>query len=543
MKSRALYIVPLAVALAALFLWPRGDGLQERVEEPAPPPPPVLPAVGNLRDFIPDQDLPIREQVPLPAMLPKATADSIPGETTVRLDSPQAMAAFLDAASAAGLRVLGVIPELLVVRVGGDAAALARLARDGFELENNYRVRAPALPDDDLWQAVSFGSFSNRILDFLGVPESADRLTWGAGVTIAILDTGWVGHSAVAAGTVREIDILGASPEGDYSGHGTAVAGLIASTDPFAPGIAPGSDILSIRVLDSNGEGDAFTLAQGIIAAANAGAQVINMSLGGYSDSGVLREAIRYVTAQGAVLVAASGNDGLARVTYPAAYPEVIGVNAVDANSNRAPFSNYGQGIDVAAPGYQVNALWEGDQFVAFDGTSASAPLVSGMVARLLQTGAATGPAEVLALIRAQANDTGPPGDDLQYGAGVLNAARLESYEQRGIYDLALADLYPATEESDGASVPLYVTFQNRGTEYAPGTAVDISVNGTAYFYRLPGMPPGRVESIKVQIPLASVKSGDAFQVTALARVADGFPDNNPHNNGGRIVLTRQPGE
>jgi hypothetical protein len=543
MKSRWASLAALLVLLAVGGFLFRPD--PSRVPQtPAPEVDPDRPVtLDDFRTFVPDEPVFAASSPPPAIELPVPTPDAIPGEYTVRFDSAESLAAFLEQAAANGLTIKGIIPELLVARVGGNADALANLAQQGLELENNYRVRAPTVPDMDLWQAASFGAFNDAILAYLGVPDTADHLSWGKGITIAILDTGWDGHKSVAEGTVREIDILDSSAEGEYAGHGTAVAGLIASTDPFAPGIAPGSDLLSIRVLDSSGSGDAFTLAQGIIAAVNNGARVINMSLGGYSDSSVLRDAIRYATGQGAVLVAAAGNDGLAQVTYPAAYPQVIGVNAVDANGNRTPFSNYGAGIDVAAPGYQINALWEDDAFVYFDGTSASAPLVSGMAARLLQTGAATTPEQGQALIRQYANDTGFPGEDLQYGAGILNAARLESLDQRGIYDLALADLYPAIEESDGASVPLYVTFQNRGTEFSPGTSVDISVNGSPYFYRLPTMPPGKVESVIVPIPLTRVNSGDPFKVTAVARVPDGFPDANPQNNGGRIVLTRQPEE
>ncbi|NDV62408.1 S8 family serine peptidase [Puniceicoccales bacterium CK1056] len=475
--------------------------------------------------------------------LPAPSEDSLPGEYTIRFADQEAMEAFLEQAGASGLSVLGTIPELLMVRVRGSGAELALLVPEGSELENNYRVRTPTIPDEQLWQAGILAAFNGNALSYLGAPSAIGRIDWGEGIVVAVLDTGWSGHPSVPDGSVRQLDMLGGNDDGTYSAHGTAVAGLIASNDFFAPGIAPGSEILAIRVLDTDGQGDAFTLAQGIIAAVNNGASVINMSLGGYSDSGVLRQAVNYASENGVVMVAAAGNDGMNRLTYPAAYASVIGVNAVDANGNRTPFSNYGEGLDIAAPGYHVHALWDEEGYVFFDGTSASAPLVSGMAARLLQTGAATTPAAVQSLIRNYANDTGLPGEDLQYGAGILSAARLETSGQRGINDLALADLYPAVEESDGATIPLYVTFQNRGSEFTPGTSVDISVNGNPFFYRLPGMAPGRVESVTVPIPLTRLNAGERFEVTAIARMVDGFADDQPENNGGRIVLQRPPGE
>ena len=317
------------------------------------------------------------------------------------------------------------------------------------------------MPDPNVWQNWNLKAFKGGVLDYLQVPTGESRLSWGKGKTIAILDTGWLGHDAEVGASIRELNLIDAPREGEYSGHGTAVAGLIGSKNPFAPGIAPGADILAIRVLDGNGEGNPFTLAEGIIQAVDDGADVINMSLGGYGNSEILQSAVNYAAERGVVLVAASGNDGYATVTYPAAYGNVIGVASVDAAGNRTPFSNYGSGVDVSAPGYEINALWDDDSYVYFTGTSPSAALVSGMAGRLLQSGVATNGSEVKQLILDYANDTGPPDFDPQYGAGILNADRLESIGKSGIYDVALADLYPATEESDGTAFPLYITVQN----------------------------------------------------------------------------------
>lgn len=493
--------------------------------------------------FNPVEDFVISPDKTGSVKIPEASTESIPGEFAVHFASQEQMEAFIDSIADSGLSVLSAIPELLMVRVSGSGDALAALLPEGSSLETNNRVRAPLLPDEEFWQSGILAAFKGDAVNFLDAPQSDDRLGWGEGVLVAVLDTGWNGHPSIPDGVVRQIDLLEGEVDGTYTAHGTAVAGLIASTDSFAPGIAPGSNILSVRVLDSNGQGNAFTLARGIISAVNNGADVINMSLGGYANSLVLREAVEFANSKGVVLVAAAGNDGVGRLTYPAAYDSVIGVNAVDANGNRAPFSNFGDGLDLAAPGFQVHTLWDGESYAFFDGTSASAPLVSGMVARLLQTGAADSPSEVQSLLRQYANDTGLPGIDPQYGAGLLNAARLESINVRGLNDLALADLYPAVELSDGATVPLYVTFQNRGSEFTPGSPVDITVNGSPYFFRLPGIAPGQVESVTVPLPLSRLNAGEQIVVTAVARTAEGFPDDQPANNGGRIVLRLPPDE
>ncbi|MDC0504110.1 S8 family serine peptidase, partial [Verrucomicrobiales bacterium] len=95
--------------------------------------------------------------------------------------------------------------------------------------------------------------------------------------------------------------------------------------------MAPASDILSIRVLDAEGLGNSYTVASGIVTAVDSGASVINLSVGGYSDSTVLREAVAYAIDSGVAVVAAAGNDGSNAPSYPAAYEGVVGVSAVDA--------------------------------------------------------------------------------------------------------------------------------------------------------------------------------------------------------------------
>lgn len=474
--------------------------------------------------------------------IPEPDRHALPGEYTVSFSDSGSMAAFIEQAEARGLRILGSIPALGVVRVGGSASDLSALLKEGMEVGLNYRMDAPVLPDPALWEELNLAAFNDGVLGFLGVPASEERLSWGTGTTIAILDTGWIDHAAFGDKVVRELDLVEGPREGDYAAHGTAVAGLIGSTNPFAPGIAPGSDLLAVRVLDGEGKGDSFTLASGIIAAVDNGADIINMSLGGYGNSKVLQEAVAYAGERGVLLVAASGNDGAGSLTYPAAYTDVIGVTAVDAGGNRTPFSNFGEGVDVAAPGYQIHALWENDDFVYFDGTSASSPLVAGMASRVLESGHATSPGDIQFLIRETANETGLPGFDPQYGAGILNAERIEASGESGIYDMALADLYPAIEESDGGTFPLYVTLENRGTEFISESSVEITVNGTPYFYRFSGLNEGAVESIQIPISEAALENGERYDVSARVVLPGSYEDKRPDNDAGDITLQKVPG-
>jgi thermitase len=487
---------------------------------------------------------PLINKGPLPAEAGAQAASSdlaIPGEVVIRFRDAEALESFVSAARERGVQVLAVLPELLAVRIGGASGDVQPLLGDDALVSNNYRVRIPDVPDPEFWQNANSSPLGSGVLDFLGISDSADWPNFGEGVTIAIIDTGWSGHTAVPSESVRQLELFPVSMEGQFSAHGTAVAGLIASVDPYAPGIAPGSQILSIPVLDGNGEGDAFSLAAGIVAAVDQGADVINMSLGSYGDSEVLRQAVAYAAAQGVVMVAASGNDGRNLVTYPAAYESVIAVAAVDAEGNRAAFSNYGEEIDLAAPGVKVHALWEGDAFVYFDGTSASAPLVAGMAARILQSGTAATAEEVRQVLLDTANETGLPGDDVQYGAGILNAARIESAGQSGIIDVALADLYPALEQLDAGVFPLYVSLENRGTEFIPESSVELQVNGQPYFYRFSGLEPGGFASIQFPVQQDYLISGQVFAVSAKVGLPAGYEDSLPLNDEGNITLSFTP--
>lgn len=531
-------VLAVLVLLAAALLWravperQTGLGGESIVDEP-------MPAAGDFAAYTAEPG-----PIPGPGIpLPRPAEDAIPGEYTVFFKDNTSLQEFLAAGEGTGVRILGVLPQLLAVRVAASASNLQPLLKEGMTVDNNFAVSVPSVPDPEFWESADLKAFNADVMGFLGAPSAIDRLAWGEGVTIAVLDTGWAGHNSIGDARVRVIDLVGSYNDGEFSGHGTAVVGLVASNDPFAPGISPASDILAVKVLDAAGRGDAFTLAQGILTAVDAGADVINMSLGSYGDSQVLQAAIEYADKRGVVMVAASGNDGEGRVTYPAAYEQVIGVAAVDADGNRAPFSNYGEGIDLAAPGYRLHALWDEDAYIYFDGTSAAAPLVSGTVARVLQTGLASSPDEVAELLRRQANETGLPGDDIQYGAGILNVQRIEDFSTSGIIDLALADLYPAVEQSDGTTFPLYATIENRGTEYLPGATVELSINGTPYFYRFNGLVPGEVDSVQIPVSIRKLDLGEGYRIEAKVVLPERLTDARPANDEGRITLDKANGE
>jgi thermitase len=210
-------------------------------------------------------------------------------------------------------------------------------------------------------------------------------------VLVAIADTGIDSthpdlESKVVAGVDCTNSCFPVTPQ-DGNGHGTHVAGIAAAATNNSIGIAGLSydtKLLSVKVLSTSGSGYYSWIANGITWAADNGARVINLSLGGSISSTTLREAVQYAVSKGVVVVAAAGNNGSTRKLYPAYYPETISVAATDQNDNKAYFSTYGSWVDVAAPGINILSTVPGSSYANFSGTSMAAPFVSGLAALLI---------------------------------------------------------------------------------------------------------------------------------------------------------------
>ncbi len=191
-------------------------------------------------------------------------------------------------------------------------------------------------------------------------------------------------------------------------------------------GVAPGATILPVEALDPMGLGDTSTVARGIIAAANAGARVINLSLGGPDRDPVLDRACAYALSKGAVVVAAGGNsfaDGNLP-QYPAASPGVVGVASVDASGSASLFANSGGYIDLAAPGENVVAAAPGG-YSRGTGTSFAAPQVAGTFALMIAANPRLRPGALITLARRTAQDDRTlDGVDVEVGYGVVRADR-----------------------------------------------------------------------------------------------------------------------
>ncbi|MFC7441073.1 S8 family peptidase [Laceyella putida] len=223
--------------------------------------------------------------------------------------------------------------------------------------------------------------------------EAAWDVTKGSSeVKVAIVDTGVdYNHPDLAGKVEKGKDFIDNDNDPmDENSHGTHCAGITAAKTDNNEGIvgmAPEVTILAERVLDENGSGTWDSVASGITHAADAGAKVISLSLGGSENSKALEDAVKYAAGKGAVIVAAAGNESTNAPSYPAYYDDAIAVAATDQNDLKAYFSNFGDWVDVAAPGVDILSTVPGGGYETMSGTSMATPLVAGEAALLASQG------------------------------------------------------------------------------------------------------------------------------------------------------------
>ncbi|MCX7844442.1 MAG: S8 family peptidase [Candidatus Bipolaricaulota bacterium] len=290
-----------------------------------------------------------------------------------------------------GGQVIHVIPgiEVHVVRIPqGRVPEMVRayLLEELVEFaEPDYVAVAYLVPNDP-------GYAYQWALPKIQAPQAWDLTTGSSAIRIAILDTGIdQDHEDLRAKIVANRNFTTSPTVDDRQGHGTHVAGIAAAVTNNARGVAGvgfNAVLMNVKVLDDNGSGQYSWIANGIVWAADNGAHVINMSLGGPATSSTLEAAVRYAYSRGVVLVAAAGNENTSSPSYPAYYPECIAVAATDQNDAKASFSNYGAWVDIAAPGVSIYSTLPNHtnrtgvrNYGYLSGTSMAAPHVAGVAA------------------------------------------------------------------------------------------------------------------------------------------------------------------
>ena len=456
-----------------------------------------------------DFDFPLRSSDQFGILDLAYPSKAIPGELVVHFDNRKDYLAYLEALTNADIAPLGQIDELLVVRIPESALLHADFGQFGARTSYSYPIECPLPPVEiDPEVLASLRAYGLSACAITGGFIAGE----GEGVIVAILDSGIQAHPQFDEVYIVPIDLAGGGVAERGGAPGTSVASIITGSE----GIAPAVELLVVRVLDNEGLGNSYNVAQGIVQAVDHGVQIINMSLGVYQDSPLLRQAVKYADDRGVIMVAAAGNDGYNRIPYPAAYSEVLAVTAVDANRQHALFPNQSEEIDFAAPGVGILTAKEDKGTTLFSGTSAAAPFVSGTLASLMSGAAALPPKQAVEILKRYLNDQGAPSADPVYGAGLVDWDRLRERAAPNLLDVALADIYLQADAQPGTTMPIEVTVQNRGTNWFSDAQLEVFIGeAEPVSFVLGSLGPGQTTTRKVFTQIPTLDSDETLSLVA----------------------------
>jgi len=343
-------------------------------------------------------------------------------------------------------------------------------------IEPNIRYEIDSVPNDPEWPK-QWGPAKMEA-------DYAWNITTGdPSVLVAVIDTGidW-NHPDLAANYVPlGYDWANNDPDpmDDY-GHGTHVAGTVAAVVNNGVGIAGLAQvrIMAEKVLDEGGSGSLSDVTRGIVHSVDQGAKIINLSLGSYVKSNLLHEAVKYAYDRNVLVVAAAGNDATSVKHYPAAYDEVVAVTATDESDNPASFTNYGDWVEVAAPGVRIYSTFWDDSYVYASGTSMSAPHVAGVAALIWSWFPSMTRDQVWAQLQYSADDLSEPGYDVYYGFGRVNARRAVEQAPSN-HDLLVLNLKTPAYVRLGKVAAVNTTILNMGNSHESNIMVRLLVNSS----------------------------------------------------------------
>lgn len=392
-----------------------------------------------------------------------------------------------------GLEEIGEIKQIetKVLKIkdrGSVASKIKALSKNKHVLyvEPDYVVKAVSVTPNDTYYASEQALMMERI----SAPGGWGLSTGSSDVVIAVLDSGVnMAHPDLQGRFVPGYDFVNndSDPTDDY-GHGTPVAGIAAATGNNGRGVAGidwSAKIMPLKVLGASGTGYSSVIAKALIFAADQGVGVVNMSFGSGAATNTLANAVSYASARSVILVGSAGNESISQINYPAAYPEVISVSALQRDAlTLASFSSYGSGLDVCAPGAMTYSTLMNGAYGYFSGTSAAAPFVSGLAALVRGVNPSLNSTQVREILTSTATDLGDSGYDVKYGYGRINmeGALLKA---KNAASPSPADTTPPTvtitSPSSGASVAGLIDVNISAIDNVGISKVELLVDGKLY--------------------------------------------------------------
>ena len=418
--------------------------------------------------------------------------------------STQVQAEILAAVGAEDLSYIRALRIHGVLLPGGDSLAdsieLLEANAAVASIEPDREREAGATPSDsaygDQWS-----------LPKIGWDNVFGTVSPSGSARVAILDTGVDGsHPDLDGNVVPGTSILdGSNGLSDPNGHGTAMAGIVAAETNNGTGVAgvgyAGVQVMPVTVLDSDGTGQDSDIIEGVVYAAENDADIILMAFSNPGYSEMLQAAVDYAWEEGAVLVAATGNDGSSTVTFPAGDRGVIGVSNTDSSDALSGSSNYGQTVFLGAPGTGIATTSAGGGTTSISGTSAAAAHVAGAAALIKATSGASNGVVVSRLAR----NAEPAGSRDQTGNGRLNL-------DRAVADTSTDSIQPAGADPIGSGGPIvgpYLAAATTAVEiapaYYPAPSPTTTVREFTVLARITNAPGNGAKCVRVTLPTGYV--------------------------------------
>jgi subtilisin family serine protease len=358
-----------------------------------------------------------------------------------------------------------------------DAVESALSQRSDVEfVERNWRLAPSATMNDPLFP-------SEWHLTTVAAP-TAWNYPQLSGVIVAVIDSGVDStHPDLSAKLVPGYNFYdNTTNTADVFGHGTAVAGTVAAIGNNGIGVvglAPGAQIMPMRTTDSTGYSYASAVTNAMVWAVDHGAKVLNMSIGGVAGVSTITSAAQYVRSKGGVVVAAAGNCACFDSTPE--NPYIISVSATVQGDGFASFSSQGNYVDISAPGDHIYTTNRGGTYGMWYGTSFASPVVAGVVALMMGANPDLGPADIEALLKANADDRGPAGWDPQYGYGRVNAARAVAAAVVAVPSDTTSPTVSITSPASGSTVSGITTVGITASDNTGVSRVDLYIDGALY--------------------------------------------------------------